>query len=113
MIGVSMISPEGFAMRPLMPASCRICCAFPLAPEWAIIYMGFRLFWYSYLGVAVGCRSLPVSRLAISGEAVRQHGGTSPSRTQLSHELVGNPLGHVGPDIDYLVVPFTVRDETF
>ena len=26
MIGVSMISPDGLAIRPRMPASCRICC---------------------------------------------------------------------------------------
>ena len=25
-IGVSMISPDGLAIRPRMPASCRICC---------------------------------------------------------------------------------------
>ena len=43
-IGVSMISPDGLAIRPLMPASCRICCAFPLAPEWAMMNIGFRLF---------------------------------------------------------------------
>jgi len=32
-IGVSMISPDGLAMRPRMPASWRICCAEPRAPE--------------------------------------------------------------------------------
>ena len=36
-IGVSMISPEGLAMRPRMPASCRICCAEPRAPESAMM----------------------------------------------------------------------------
>ena len=38
-IGVSIISPEGFAIRPLMPASCLICAVLPLAPESAIIKM--------------------------------------------------------------------------
>ena len=37
MIGVSMISPEGLAIRPRMPASCLICVAEPRAPEWAIM----------------------------------------------------------------------------
>ncbi len=37
MIGVSMISPEGFAIRPRMPASCRICCFDPRAPESAMM----------------------------------------------------------------------------
>ena len=36
-IGVSMIEPSGFAIRPRMPASWRICAALPLAPESAII----------------------------------------------------------------------------
>jgi signal transduction histidine kinase len=33
---MSIISPEGFAINPLIPASCRTCCALPLAPESAI-----------------------------------------------------------------------------
>ena len=37
MIGVSMISPDGFAMSPRMPASCLICAGAPRAPEWAIM----------------------------------------------------------------------------
>ena len=36
-IGVSIISPEGFAINPLIPANCFIWAAEPLAPEWAII----------------------------------------------------------------------------
>jgi hypothetical protein len=36
-IGVSMISPEGLAMRPRMPASWRICCGEPRAPESAMM----------------------------------------------------------------------------
>ena len=35
-IGCSMISPDGFAMRPRMPASWRICCLDPRAPESAM-----------------------------------------------------------------------------
>ena len=37
MIGVSMISPEGLAISPRMPASCLICAAEPRAPESDII----------------------------------------------------------------------------
>ena len=37
-IGVSMISPEGLAINPLMPANCFIWACDPLAPESAIIY---------------------------------------------------------------------------
>ena len=36
-IGVSMISPDGLAMRPRMPASCIICLSDPRAPESAIM----------------------------------------------------------------------------
>ena len=38
-IGVSMIEPSGLAIRPRMPASCRICAAEPRAPESAIMKM--------------------------------------------------------------------------
>ena len=36
-IGVSMISPDGLAIRPRMPASWRICCFEPRAPESAMM----------------------------------------------------------------------------
>ena len=36
-IGRSMISPFGFAIRPRMPASWRICLKDPRAPELAIM----------------------------------------------------------------------------
>ena len=36
-IGVSMMEPSGFAIRPRMPASWRICAAEPRAPESAIM----------------------------------------------------------------------------
>ena len=42
LIGRSMISPFGLAMRPRMPASWRICLKEPRAPELAIMKMGFR-----------------------------------------------------------------------
>ena len=42
MIGVGMISPEGLAIRPRMPASWRICCVLPRAPESTIMKIGFR-----------------------------------------------------------------------
>ena len=36
-IGVSIISPDGFAINPLIPANCFIWACDPLAPESAII----------------------------------------------------------------------------
>ncbi len=36
-IGVSMISPDGLAIRPRIPASWRICLSEPRAPESAIM----------------------------------------------------------------------------
>ena len=41
LIGRSMISPFGFAIRPRMPASWRICLKDPRAPELAIMKIGF------------------------------------------------------------------------
>ena len=41
LIGRSMISPFGFAIRPRMPASWRICVNEPRAPELAIMKIGF------------------------------------------------------------------------
>ena len=41
LIGRSMISPFGLAMRPRMPASWRICLIEPRAPELAIMKIGF------------------------------------------------------------------------
>jgi hypothetical protein len=58
-IGVSMISPDGFAMRPRMPASWRICCALPRAPESAIMKMGLKL---------GDVRSLPLSSVNLGAE---------------------------------------------
>ena len=40
-IGLSIISPDGFAIRPLIPANCFICAADPLAPLSAIINTEF------------------------------------------------------------------------
>ena len=42
-IGVSIISPEGFAIKPLIPANCFIWAAEPLAPLSAIINTEFIL----------------------------------------------------------------------
>ena len=41
-IGLSIISPEGLAMRPRIPANCLICNFEPLAPESAIIKTGLN-----------------------------------------------------------------------
>ena len=37
-----MISPEGLAINPLIPASCLTCNLEPLAPESAIINIGLK-----------------------------------------------------------------------
>ena len=54
-IGVSIISPEGFAINPLIPANCFIWAAEPLAPESAII--NTELIWIfpslSFFGVEI------------------------------------------------------------
>jgi hypothetical protein len=41
-MGVSMISPDGLAISPRIPASCRICCLLPRAPESAIMRIGLN-----------------------------------------------------------------------
>ena len=41
MIGLSMISPEGLAIRPRMAASCFIWAGEPRAPEWLIMKIEF------------------------------------------------------------------------
>ena len=41
-IGVSIISPEGFVINPLIPANCLIWAGEPLAPESDMIYTLFR-----------------------------------------------------------------------
>ena len=43
-IGVSIISPVGFAIKPLIPASCFNCAPEPLAPESDIINTELILF---------------------------------------------------------------------
>ena len=40
LIGVSMILPDGLAIKPRMPANWRICSTPPRAPEWAIRKIG-------------------------------------------------------------------------
>jgi len=46
-IGFSIISPEGLAIKPLIPANCLSWASEPLAPEWAIIYT--ELIWLSFV----------------------------------------------------------------
>ena len=41
-MGVSMTSPDGLAISPRIPASCRICCFDPRAPESAIMKIGLK-----------------------------------------------------------------------
>ncbi len=57
LIGRSMISPFGLAIRPRMPASWRICLNEPRAPELAIMKMGFSTSRFS-------CIASPTSSVA-------------------------------------------------
>src|SRR5204862_509908 len=41
-MGRSMISPDGFAINPRIPASCFTCCRLPRAPESTIRKTGFN-----------------------------------------------------------------------
>jgi len=63
-MGVSMISPEGFAIRPRIPASWRICCLLPRAPESAIMKIGLNLLcsrsWRS-ISSNISCATLSVT----------------------------------------------------
>ena len=90
-IGVSMISPDGLAIRPRMPASCRICCG-------------------AAAGARVGhhedrvearrrCCSCPRRPSTVVGAELAQH-------------LVGDAVGDLGPDVDDLVVALAVGDQT-
>ena len=78
-----MISPEGFAIRPRMPASWRICSREPRAPESAISRIGLNL-----------------AGLVLDGPASR---GTSPRRPVSVDAM---------PDVDDLVVALAGGDDT-
>ena len=52
LIGRSMISPFGLAIRPRMPASWRICLNEPRAPELAIMKIGFSVSRFSIIASA-------------------------------------------------------------
>ena len=56
-MGVSMISPDGFAIRPRMPASCRICCLLPRAPESAMMYTALKLPCWSVSSISLNISS--------------------------------------------------------
>ncbi len=65
-IGVSMISPEGLAIRPRMPASCRICCAVPRAPESDMMRIGFdSLAVFSFSSIA---RNISLATLSVTSD---------------------------------------------
>ncbi len=57
LIGRSMISPFGLAIRPRMPASWRICLNDPRAPELAIMKMGLS-------SCRLSCMACPTSSVA-------------------------------------------------
>ena len=43
LIGLSIMSPFGFATRPLIPANCLTCIMFPRAPDFTIISTGLNI----------------------------------------------------------------------
>jgi hypothetical protein len=87
-MGVSMISPEGLAMRPRMAASWRICCFEPRAPG-----VGHDV-------DRVEDGSLDLARLGSV---------TSPCRPSIIS--FGDLVGDAGPDVDDLVVALAVGDQ--
>ena len=85
MIGVSMISPDGLAIRPRMPASCFIWAFEPRAPECAI------------MKTELSSRSRPSSAIGRLDDLV--------------HHRVGDLVGGLGPGVDDLVVLLALGDE--
>ena len=86
-IGVSMIEPSGLAIRPRMPASCRICAAEPRAPESAIMKMELNDSCLTVLPSAVG----------------------DFHRAELRHHRLGDVVAGAAPDVDDLVVALALR----
>ena len=92
MMGVSMISPEGLAMRPRMAASWRICCGRAARAG---------------VGHDVDRVEARLDRLL--------------ARLRIDDRLLadaviislGDLVGNAGPDVDDLVVALAVGDETF
>ena len=64
LIGRSMISPFGLAIRPRIPASCRICLNDPRAPELAIMKIGFSSSRLS--SIALATSSVALSQRAVT-----------------------------------------------
>ena len=76
-----MIEPSGFAIRPRMPASWRICAAEPRAPESAIMKIELNDGWRAFLPSRSTTSISPswfIIALAIS----------SPARPQMSTTLL-------------------------
>jgi len=67
-MGVSMISPEGLAISPRIPANWRIWSLLPLAPESAIMKMGLKLFALTFWPLRPEISSTAIS--AIISEAM-------------------------------------------
>ena len=78
-----MISPDGLAIRPRMPASCRICC-------------------FDAARAGVGH---DVDRVEVPARLVEL--------LHLAEHRVGDLLGDVRPDGDDLVVALAVGDRAF
>ena len=70
MIGCSMISPEGLAIKPRMPANWRICAGDPRAPEWLIIHT-------ELVGVPISCLLISFIMAAATSSVQRDQASTT------------------------------------
>ena len=98
-MGVSMISPEGLAISPRMPASCRIWSLLPRAPESAIMKIGLKP------STRMGRPSLSRQGFPI----IVDQGGLFHG----IHHFIGHIVRRLGPDIDHLIVFFPLGDQPF
>ena len=97
-----MISPEGFAISPLIPASCRIWSLLPLAPESAIMKIGLKLFALTFWPLRPDTSSTAIS--AIISEAI-----VSVDWAQMSTTLLYFSPSVIRPLLYWSSILFTSR----
>ena len=84
-MGVSMISPEGFAISPRIPANCRNCWELPRAPESAMMKRELKSFFSNPLTTrsSSSSSSRNISSLVEAGEIIQPLGERILGRTTL------------------------------